>query len=135
MARSVRMLVVALVALAAWLVAGTAMAAAPLCDDRGASALAPPPTLDTPNESIDIGTSPEACGYAVDDGISLHQGRPADPLPAPAGADLLPVAMQGSVLAAVKTVMPVDFTSSRGRPGEYGRLERPPRPSRLPVFL
>jgi|HubBroStandDraft_2_1064218.scaffolds.fasta_scaffold683693_1 hypothetical protein len=135
MARSVRMLVVALVALAAWLVAGTAMAAAPLCDDRGASALAPPPTLDTPNESIDIGMSPEACGYAVDDGSSLHQGRAADPLPAPASAELLPVATQGNVLAATGIAMPVDLTSSKGRAGECGRLERPPRPSRLSVFL
>jgi hypothetical protein len=127
MSRPVRTLVVALVALAAWLVAGTAIAAAPICDVRGASAFAPPPTLDTPNESIDIGTGPEACEYSADDGMSLHQGRTADPLPSPAGADLLPVSPQSVVLAAAESTIARSFVSSDGAQGTSTRLERPPR--------
>jgi hypothetical protein len=127
MSRPVRILVVTLVALAAWLVAGTAVAAAPICDDRGASAFAPSPTLDTPNESIDIGTGPEACGYAIDEGVGLHQGRAHDPLPAPAGADLLPAGAGTRVLAAAERVMARSFISSKGKSGIHGRVDRPPR--------
>jgi hypothetical protein len=127
MSPRVRILVAALVALAAWLVAGTALAAAPICDARGASALAPPPTLDTPNESIDVGMGPEACDYAPDDGVSLHQGRTADPLPSPAGADLLPMTPQARVVAAAGSSISREFALSGGAQGVYARLERPPR--------
>ncbi len=127
MSRPVRTLVVALVALAAWLVAGTAMAAAPICDDRGASAFAPPPILDTPNESIDVGAAPEACGFAIDDGISLHQGRASDPLPPPEGADLIPVGASITVIATPEGKVAPSFVVSGGRPGIHARLDRPPR--------
>lgn len=127
MSRPVRTLFVALVALSAWLMAGSAFAAAPLCDDRGASALAPPPTLDTPNASIDVGSGSEACGFVTDNGMSLHQGRAHDPLPAPAGADLLPVDTQTGILRAPVSAVGHDFVGSQGHAGVRGRLERPPR--------
>jgi len=76
-----RPILVVLAALAVWLVAWPASAAAPLCDDRGASRLAPPPTLDTPNVSIDIGMGSDACGLHVEREASFHQGRTPNPLP------------------------------------------------------
>jgi hypothetical protein len=63
----------------------------------------------------------------MDDGVSLHQGRAHDPLPAPAGIDLLPVRSQAIVLAAAESRIALDFVSWEGLPGIRDRLERPPR--------
>lgn len=127
MRRLIRTFTVALVTLAAWLVAGPAFAAAPICDDRGASAFAPAPTLDSPNASVDIGVGGDTCGFAMEDRASLHQGRAHDPLPAPAGADLLPVGVGAGVLAAPWRPVALDVAVSSGRSGVHGPLERPPR--------
>ena len=77
MPRSVRTLLVVLAAVAVWLVATPASASAPLCDSRGASGLAPPPTLDLQNASVDVGMSPDACP----DGVERDRELPPGPRP------------------------------------------------------
>ena len=127
-----RPLLIALAALAVWLVAWPAAAAAPICDSRGASALAPAPTLDTPDASIDIGASdvgmgPEACVVMMDRDDSFHQGRAPKPLPSPAGADLLPVDGQVLVTPRGFTFRSVEIDARARKSRAPDRLERPPR--------
>ena len=122
-----RPLLVVLAALAVWLVARPARAAAPLCDDRGASSLAPAPTLDTPNASIDIGMGPEPCQVQVELDASFHQGRAPNPLPAPVGAELLPAHARVTVLfAGTELCLRVRYLDA-SRSGVVYRLDRPPR--------
>jgi hypothetical protein len=127
MSRTVRTLLVVLAALAVWLVAWPASAAAPLCDDRGASGFAPPPTLDTPNASVDVGMSPDACTDGVERDVSVHQGRAADPLPSSPGADVLPADDRVGVTRCGVVSRPVMSTENAVHRGVRERLERPPR--------
>jgi hypothetical protein len=127
MPRSVRTLLVALVALALWLVASPASASAPLCDDRGASGLAPPPTLDLQNASVDVGMSPDSCPDGVERDASFHQGRVPEPLPSPTVANALPVDARVTVIPGGAWRRSSSFELAAARLGVRDRLERPPR--------
>jgi|HubBroStandDraft_2_1064218.scaffolds.fasta_scaffold130802_2 hypothetical protein len=127
MPRSVRTLLVALAAVAVWLVASPASAAAPLCDNRGASGMAPPPTLDLQNASVDIGMSPDACPDGVERDTSFHQGRVPDPLPSASVASALPVDTQVKVPACGVWHRAASLELDAARLGVRDRLERPPR--------
>ncbi len=127
MPRSVRTLLVTLAALAVWLVAWPASAAAPLCDSRGASGFAPPPTLDPQEASVDVGMSPDACPDGVERDSSFHQGRVPDPLPSPAVANALPVDAHVTVIACGAWRRSGSFELAAARLGVRDRLERPPR--------
>jgi hypothetical protein len=127
MPRSVRTLLVAFAALAVWLVAWPASAAAPICDYRGASAFAPSPTLDPQDASIDIGMTPDACPDGVERDASYHQGRVPDPLPSPTFASVLPLDVRVRVLSSGASRGEESFELSVARLGVRDRLERPPR--------
>jgi hypothetical protein len=123
---SLRPLLAVLAALAVWLVAWPAAAAvAPLCDGRGASALAPAPTLDAPDASIDVGGA-EGCVDLLERDHSFHQGRAPKPLPSPAGADLLPVASGVYLAPRGVTLLSVATHAVGSRSAVRARLERPP---------
>jgi hypothetical protein len=127
MARGFRLVYVVLAALAVWLVALPASAAAPICDDRGASGFAPAPTLDTPNASVDIGMTPDPCAFHLERDVSFHQGRAPQPLPAPLGVDVMPVDVRVIVHAPPSALRLQDLDAEGSRLGVAGRLERPPR--------
>jgi len=120
-------MLVAFAALAVWLVAWPASAAAPMCDDRGASAFAPSPTLDPQDASVDIGMTPDACPDGVERDASYHRGRVPDPLPSPTVASMLPVDARINVLSTGPSPRESTFELSVARLGVRGRLERPPR--------
>jgi hypothetical protein len=127
MPRALRPVFALLATLAVWLVASPAFAAAPMCDDRGASGMAPAPTLDTPNASVDIGMNPDTCSLHVERDASYHEGRAPQPLPSPHGADLLPAdhAVTLHVLPSGSTAR--ESAVDAARSGIPSRLERPPR--------
>ena len=132
--RWTRFVVTAAAGLALWLACGTARASAPMCDHRGASANAPPPTLDTPQTSTDIDAVPGAdaglacsgdMAAATTDEGGIHRGAPRlnldSDMPACALPPVLPFALpSGEVLAPVTT-------TTGPRAGEIFALERPPR--------
>jgi len=131
MSRALRPIVALLTLLGAWLVASPAFAAAPMCDDRGATGLAPAPTLDAPNASIDIGMNPDACGLHVERDASFHQGRAPDPLPSPASADVLPADTTVTLRVPLAALSPRDSVTNGSRSAVPSRLERPPRVAEL----
>jgi hypothetical protein len=62
-------------ALAAWVVARPALAAAPLCDPRGAVTFAPAPQLQAPLASVDIGTDRDGCSAALGKDPMISRGE------------------------------------------------------------
>lgn len=126
--RSVLRIVVAFAAAAmVWLVAGQARAAAPQCDERGATTFAKNPTLQEPNVSIDVGMNDCVAADTSDDRAYDH-GRGS--IPQPGGPDappaLLPQVLQ--ILAPVFTEQTCPVAeATEGPPGWRQQLERPPR--------
>lgn len=102
---------------------------APLCDARGAITFAPPPTLEEPNASVDIGDAPQAddCStHAID--TTLDHGRAPN---ASITTDVLSRAALSSpllVMPATPTstifVLAAHFVAPRG---VRTRVDRPPR--------
>jgi hypothetical protein len=122
-----RTLVLVAVALAVWLVERPASAAAPFCDDRGAIMLAPPPTLDPLDASIDVGTSSDVCFEHVGMLPGLDQGSRSDPAPAPDHAQTTLPSLVGSIPAPAVCLVAQGASALLQRPGVRLRLERPPR--------
>jgi hypothetical protein len=122
-----RTVVLVAVALAVWLVQRPASAAAPFCDDRGAIMLAPPPTLDTQDASIDVGSSNEGCFEHAGMLPGLDQGSRSDPAPAPQNVQTTLPAVDGSIPAADVCLVALCESAVLHRPGIRSRLERPPR--------
>ena len=127
--RWVRTIVVIATTLAAWLVVMPAYAAAPLCDDRGATMFAPAPQLQSPETSIDVGDSPdEGC---LDEASGLHalqEGRAPSPVaPSSQGIDAtLPSSL------AIAPASHVVMGAPRGvlvvvPAGVRDQVDRPPR--------
>jgi hypothetical protein len=114
--------------LAFWTLARPAHAAlAPFCDDRGATALAPPPALEAPDEAIQRAAAPPCETDTPISGLTLGQAHarvravPADAVPADAVAPLPPLPHLASE--------PFAFVA-RDLPPQAGvryRVERPPR--------
>lgn len=116
------------VTLVVWTLARPALAApAPLCDDRGATALAPPPALEAPDVAIQRAHTPASCdlGDAVL-GCAVGQGH-RTPAPPPQGGE--PVLPQGTVTVAPPTAEELDLPPVDVPPteGVHLRVERPPR--------
>lgn len=112
--------------LAAWLVVRPA-SAAPLCDDRAASALAPLPVLDTPNASVDIGDGPNRCeGWAATD-LAYQRGElPTRVFPTVRG-DFVLTTIAVAVPKATPVLVPAHFDPTARRAGVRSLVERPPR--------
>jgi hypothetical protein len=123
-----RTLALVAVTLAVWLAVAPASAAAPLCDPRAASGFAPPPTLDAPAASVDVGDSSDSCAWlVVDKDSAYNQGRGSDPWPTPSRADVTVEPDASSVSPAPAILVPLTYEPTINRPGVRDRLERPPR--------
>jgi hypothetical protein len=115
-------------ALAVWAIATPAFAAAPLCDPRGATGIAPAPQLQQPETSIDVGQAADECDVFVVGTESVDHGRA--PQPVPPGAEMDPSV--AGIVAAVAPAVSVesfarDGTPGSARAGARSRVDRPPR--------
>lgn len=112
-----------------WLVCPrAALAAAPLCDARGAIMFAPPPTLDEPNTSIDVGDNDDCSSTTRAIDVALKRGQ--SPSAADASQDLARAALSAPivVLAPTATATAVDVVAHFAAPrGVRARVDRPPR--------
>ena len=115
-------------ALAVWAIATPARAAAPMCDQRGATGIAPPPQLQQPQTTIDIGAPPEDCSGLFAMTTAFDSGRAPEPSP--------PIAAQDPLVAsAAPAVSPAVVSGKFGREAAAGseraeeraRVDRPPR--------
>jgi hypothetical protein len=123
-----RTLVACATVLVAWLVAWPARAAAPLCDDRGASMVAPEPQLQAPELSL------KAVGADEDDACALHisdetarQAPPRAPPPQSAQPQATVPTGPARDAAAYYELPRARDTNDARRPGFTHPLERPPR--------
>jgi hypothetical protein len=109
-----------------WLVGGTARAAAPQCDPRGAITFAPNPVLEEPTASIDAG--------ANDDCSSRLNERAYDHAPVPFAVSGEPTS-HGAALPVGLSILPATPTAAAARDivtppvstSVAFRVERPPR--------
>ena len=114
--------------LALWTVSRPAAAAVPagLCDDRGASAVAPPPALEAPDEAIQRSRAPAPCGGELESRVAVSPGHRSVAFPDSDAPSALPsdplhlVAPHGTPSAFVA---PPDM---HGLVMPF-RVERPPR--------
>ena len=115
-------------ALAVWAIATPAFAAAPLCDPRGATGIAPAPQLQQPETSIDIGEAPEDCGLLSQVATSIEHGRAPQPVPPGAGQNRLVPSVAAAISPAASTEsFARDGTTGSERAGARSRVDRPPR--------
>jgi hypothetical protein len=116
-----------LAALAVWLLTGSARAAAPQCDARGATTFAPNPTLEEPNASVDIGQADDCSGASTDD-LAYRHGRSSSASSAqeeaPQSAPPRILVVHRATPTGISPQTSVAATLSRN---ERDRLERPPR--------
>ncbi|MDP9036135.1 MAG: hypothetical protein M3O50_15140 [Myxococcota bacterium] len=126
--RVLRTVLFAGVALALWSMARPAAAMpAPLCDDRGASAIAPPPTLQAPADAIRRTLVALPCaqgGRPLVAAVTPTHPRPA--ASAPDGDKALPIAtlLYG---ASPAELLPGLMRQVRACHGVRSRVDRPPR--------
>jgi hypothetical protein len=129
LARLLRAVLVAGVWLAVLTVARPAHAAwAPLCDDRGASALAPPPLLQAPEDVITRASNARCDRDAASLLSTLRRGHERVDSPDPDGdaalpAATIPVLLQQSRSATSTPAREIERPPSAMR----ARVERPPR--------
>lgn len=105
-----------------------AHAAAPLCDARGAITFAPPPTLEEPNASIDVGEADD-CGASTSQDVAFQHGQHGSNAQTAAedGARAL-VAMSPVILPASLSDVVTETTTTFVPPsGVSSRVDRPPR--------
>ena len=126
--RFVRTIVVLATTLAAWLVVMPAYAAAPLCDDRGATMFAPAPQLQSPETSIDTGEAPDDGCMSGDEGLhAVQEGQCPNPIPTSNGIDAtLPSSVSIAPASHVVMGAPRDVLVIVA-PGVRDRVDRPPR--------
>ncbi len=112
-----------------WLLAEKhAQAAAPLCDARGAITFAPPPTLEEPNASVDIGQADD-CSDSRSEDIALQHGQrgPSSQTAAEDGARALAATSPVILPASFADVLEAKETTFVPPSGVSSRLDRPPR--------
>jgi hypothetical protein len=123
----VRRLVTLACVLAAWLVVRPAAASAPLCDDRGASMLAPMPVLDMPDASVDVGDHDGGCeGWVGRDHAYQRGERPARGF-SPARGDVLPTSVIHVPSPDARASAQAPAARETVPAGVRFPLERPPR--------
>jgi hypothetical protein len=114
--------------LAMWTVALPALAApAPYCDDRGASAMAPPPVLQPTDEAILRARVVLVC--PLDELLLSTTIAPAHRFPAPALSSTEPAltTTTPSVVASEGEDLPPTVVYGQPLSGVHSRVERPPR--------
>jgi hypothetical protein len=145
--RLVRAVLFGATALALWLVAVPAFAAesaeseadaraaraaanaAPMCDDRGATRLAPPPSLVADGPSLEVGPAPASCNGSITAG---EQATPSDGDPSqnvPNGSEWLATfpSTHARVLIPDSTLALRRDDQLVPSAGVRARVERPPR--------
>ena len=126
--RALRAFLVSSLALALWTVSRPAHAApAPLCDDRGATAIAPPVALESPEGAIERARVASSCpGSDVPLGSTLARGHRSGASAATAAQPVLPASATAIAPPPGVTLdPPVLFTAPPD--GVRYRVERPPR--------
>ncbi|MGH7280176.1 MAG: hypothetical protein ACRELY_01515 [Polyangiaceae bacterium] len=106
-----------------WLFAPSAFAAAPQCDVRAATTLAPPPTLEDLRSSVDLG---DACVPSVPLDV-VHQGRGSSEVGFSASPDVALIAITVVPSASRSDVLPRVDETSRAPSGVRSSVDRPPR--------
>jgi hypothetical protein len=110
-----------------WIAARPAWAAAmpyaPLCDDRGATALAPPPTFEPDDEAIRKAVHCDGDATSFFASVVPARTRPSSPVSS--GEPVLPVAMTWSVYELSRPIAPCLDATHELR-GIRVRIERPP---------
>jgi hypothetical protein len=115
-------------AFAVWAIATPAFAAAPLCDPRGATGVAPAPQLQQPETSIDVGMAPDECDLLSTMTTTIDDGRAPEPTPPSAAQDqLVPSVVPEIAPAASAGSFSRDGVSGSERAGARARVDRPPR--------
>ena len=111
-----------------WLLAPSARAAAPLCDSRGAITFAPPPTLEEPNASVDVGDADDCSGPTQQD-VALEHGQhgPGAQSSAEDGARALVAASPVILPASFADVLEDAELTFVPPSGVSSRVDRPPR--------
>ena len=112
-----------------WLLAPkSAHAAAPLCDARGAITFAPPPTLEEPNASVDIGDADD-CGAPSSQDVAFQHGQrgPSGQTAAEDGERALTTISPVILPASFADVLHDAQTTFVPPSGVSSRLDRPPR--------
>jgi hypothetical protein len=123
----VRRLVTLACLMAAWLVVRPAAASAPLCDDRGASMLAPMPVLDAPNASVDVGDYDGGCeGWVGRDHEYQRGERPTRVFPSASG-DMVLTSVGCDVPSSAPTCAVATELRGTEHSGVRSFVERPPR--------
>jgi hypothetical protein len=124
--RPLNLLFALLAAMVVWLVAPAARADAPLCDMRGATAVAPNPTLDTQGGSIDA--TPDDCFGASATARALQRDRSPSSVDFGDQGPRASVPAKLRVRAATPTAALAHFGQACTLPsGIRHRVERPPR--------
>jgi hypothetical protein len=126
--RALRAFLVSSLALALWTLSRPAHASpAPLCDDRGATAIAPPLALQAPEGAIERAHTPVACpGGDAPYGSTIARGHRAGTGAATAAQPVLPPSQTALVPPPDATLdPPARFTEPPD--GVRPRVERPPR--------
>lgn len=106
-----------------WLLAPSALAAAPQCDVRAATTVAPPPTLEDLASSVDLG---DTCTPSAPLDF-VHQGRGSSELGFSASPDVT-LSSDRIVLSSPRSaVLPRAHETSTAPPGVKSSIDRPPR--------
>ncbi len=126
--RAARAVLFAGTMIAVWLIASPALAAsAPLCDDRGATGLAPPPALQSPEDAFVRARSiaPDCFGGATRD-LAFVSSHDAPAPPAADGDSAVPISL-ARVERATSTACALPNVAGDARDAVAARVERPPR--------
>jgi len=126
--RVILRLLAASLALALWTVARPAQAStAPFCDDRGASAMAPPPVLEAPDVGVQRAAVPASCpDEEVLLGTTVRSGRVA-PAPLTVGSEPMLLPTPAKMVFPWGENLPTLPPVESPREGVHFRIERPPR--------
>jgi hypothetical protein len=127
--RVVRTIVFAGTLIALWLIAAPAFASsAPLCDDRGATGVAPAPALQAPEDIIAraMSPTPDCLGGGASSELAITASHDAPAPPDADGGFALPVRASHLPLP-VSTVRSPASVVGDARDGTFARIERPPR--------
>jgi hypothetical protein len=126
--RALRTVLFAIVTVAIWTLSRPAFAMpAPLCDDRGATSLAPPPTLQAPELAVLRAPAPLPC---EDEGLSagptLASGHVDHQAPSTQGDPAVTTSV-APVVSAVGEPLALPPPAAPSSEGVHYRIERPPR--------
>jgi hypothetical protein len=127
--RALRCAIFAIVTVAIWTLSRPAFAMpAPLCDDRGATSLAPPPTLQAPE--LAVLRAPAPLLTCEDEGLTgeptLAPGHGQHQVPSPQ-ADPAVVTCAAPIVSLAGAPFALPAPAASSTEGAHYRIERPPR--------